>query len=78
MTVAVIVEFAFVFHYIQFRNMFYLNKIHKLQMIGFMDKTERIRIISRKLLDLPPISQGTISQFENQFREFGHVNITLI
>ncbi|KAK4883886.1 hypothetical protein RN001_000157 [Aquatica leii] len=54
-----------------------MHKITILQMIGYGDNTrtqqEVVRLFHVKFPDLPPISQGTISKIEKQFREFGHV-----
>ncbi|KAJ8936308.1 hypothetical protein NQ318_004714 [Aromia moschata] len=60
--------------------MVYLTEMHKitiLQMIGYRDRTrtkgEVIRLFQEKYPELPPISQGTVSKIEKQFRERGHV-----
>lgn len=60
--------------------MAYLTEMHKitvLQMIGYGDNTrtqnEVSRLFQERFPDLPPISQGTISKIEKQFRDFGHV-----
>lgn len=54
-----------------------MHKITVIQMIGYGDRTrtqqEVTRLFHEKFPDLPPISQGTISKIEKQFREFGHV-----
>lgn len=46
-------------------------------MIGYGDNTrtqmEVARLFHEEFPDLPPISQGTISKIEKQFRELGHV-----
>ncbi|KAJ8941756.1 hypothetical protein NQ318_023113 [Aromia moschata] len=36
-------------------------------------QAEVVRLIQEKYLKLPPISQGTVSKIEKQFRERGHV-----
>lgn len=60
--------------------MVYLTEMHKitiLQMIGYGDKTrtqmEVARLFHEKFPNLPPITQGTISKIEKQFRQLGHV-----
>jgi len=46
-------------------------------MIGYGDNTrtqmEVVRLFQEKFPDLPPITQGSISKIEKQFRELGHV-----
>lgn len=46
-------------------------------MIGYGDKTrtqmEVARLFHEKFPNLPPITQGTISKIEKQFRQLGHV-----
>ncbi|KAJ8946062.1 hypothetical protein NQ318_009187 [Aromia moschata] len=46
-------------------------------MIGYGDRTrtqaEVVRLFQEKYPELPPISQGTVSKIEKQFRERGHV-----
>ncbi|KAJ8933624.1 hypothetical protein NQ318_012753 [Aromia moschata] len=65
---------------LQFREMVYLTEMHKitiLQMIGYGDRTrtqaEVVRLFQEKYPELTPISQGTVSKIEKQFRERGHV-----
>lgn len=60
--------------------MVYLTERHKiiiLQMIGYGDRTRTqadvARLFREEFPDMPPISQGTISKIEKQFRENGHV-----
>lgn len=60
--------------------MVHLTEMHKitiLQMIGYGDNTRTQREVARLFHEtfpnLPPISQGTISKIEKQFRELGHV-----
>lgn len=60
--------------------MVYLTEMHKItiiQMVGYGDRmrsqAEVARLFQEKFPDLPPISQGTISKIEKQFRENGHV-----
>lgn len=60
--------------------MVHLTEMHKitiLQMIGYGDNTrtqmEVASLFHEKFPNLPPISQGTISKIEKQFRELGHV-----
>lgn len=60
--------------------MVYLTEMHKItiiQMVGYGDRmrsqAEVVRLFQAKFPDLPPISQGTISKIEKQFRENGHV-----
>ncbi|KAJ8942336.1 hypothetical protein NQ318_005328 [Aromia moschata] len=60
--------------------MVYLTEMHKitiLQMIGYGDRTrtqaEVVRLFQEKYPELSPISQGTVSKIEKQFRERGHV-----
>lgn len=60
--------------------MVHLTEMHKitiLQMIGYGDRTrtqmEVSRLFHEKFPNLPPVSQGTISKIEKQFRELGHV-----
>ncbi|KAJ8949619.1 hypothetical protein NQ318_007382 [Aromia moschata] len=62
------------------REMVYLTEMHQitiLQMIGNGDRTrtqaEVVRLFQEKYPELPPISQGTVSKIEKQFRERGHV-----
>ncbi|KAJ8940961.1 hypothetical protein NQ318_010362 [Aromia moschata] len=62
------------------RDMVYLTDMHKitiLQMIGYGDRTrtqaEAVRLFQEKYPELTPISQGTVSKIEKQFRERGHV-----
>ncbi|KAJ8948013.1 hypothetical protein NQ318_011902 [Aromia moschata] len=54
-----------------------MHKITILQMIGYGDRTRRqaevVRLFREKYPELPPISQGTVSKIEEQFRECGHV-----
>ncbi|KAJ8938057.1 hypothetical protein NQ318_014538 [Aromia moschata] len=65
---------------LQFREMVYLTKMHKmtiLQIIGYGDRTrtqaEVVRLFQEKYPELPPIYQDTISKIEKQFRERGHM-----
>jgi hypothetical protein len=60
--------------------MVHLTEMHKitiLQMIGYGDHTrtqnEVVHLFRQKFPNLPPITQGTISKIERQFREHGHV-----
>ncbi|KAJ8946767.1 hypothetical protein NQ318_018976 [Aromia moschata] len=54
-----------------------MHKITILQTIGYGDRTrtqaEVVRLFQEKYPELPPISQGTVSKIEKQFRERGHV-----
>ncbi|KAJ8947446.1 hypothetical protein NQ318_009747 [Aromia moschata] len=54
-----------------------MHKTTILQMIGYGDRTrtqaEVVRLFQEKYPELPPISQGTVSKIEKQFRERGHV-----
>ncbi|KAJ8947916.1 hypothetical protein NQ318_005143 [Aromia moschata] len=54
-----------------------MHKITILQMNGYGDRTrtqaEVVRLFQKKYPELPPISQGTVSKIEKQFRERGHV-----
>ncbi|KAJ8947467.1 hypothetical protein NQ318_009768 [Aromia moschata] len=54
-----------------------MHKATILQMIGYGDRTrtqaEVVRLFQEKYPELPPISQGTVSKIEKQFRERGHV-----
>ncbi|KAJ8944638.1 hypothetical protein NQ318_004728 [Aromia moschata] len=54
-----------------------MHKITIMQMIGYGDRTRReaevVRLFQEKYPELPPISQGTVSKIEKQFRERGHV-----
>ncbi|KAJ8956462.1 hypothetical protein NQ318_010776 [Aromia moschata] len=61
---------------LQFREMVYLTEMHKitiLQMIGSGDRprtlAEVVRLFREEYPELPPISQGTVSRIEKQFRE---------
>ncbi|KAJ8960168.1 hypothetical protein NQ318_003890 [Aromia moschata] len=65
---------------LQFREMLYLTEMHKitiLQMICYGERTrtqaEVVRLFQEKYPVLPPISQGTVSKIQKQFRERGHV-----
>ncbi|KAJ8952566.1 hypothetical protein NQ318_006933 [Aromia moschata] len=56
--------------------MVYLTEMHKitiLQTIGYRDRTrtqtEVVRLFQEKYPELPPISQGSVSKIEKQFRE---------
>ncbi|KAJ8955761.1 hypothetical protein NQ318_008635 [Aromia moschata] len=60
--------------------MVYLTEMHTitiLQMTGYVDRTrtqaEVVRLFQEEYPELPPISQGTVSKIEKQFRERGHV-----
>ncbi|KAJ8946829.1 hypothetical protein NQ318_002109, partial [Aromia moschata] len=62
--------------YYYYREMVYLTEMHKitiLQMVGYGDRTrtqvEVVRLFLEKYPALPPISQGTVSKIEKQFRE---------
>lgn len=61
----------------------YLSERHKIEilmMIGYGDRmrtqNEVIHLFREKYPDLPPVSQGTVSKIEKQFRENGHVRKT--
>ncbi|KAJ8955885.1 hypothetical protein NQ318_005433 [Aromia moschata] len=53
-----------------------MHKITILQLIGYGDRTrtqaEAVRLFQEKYPEFPPISQGTVSKIEKQFRERGH------
>ncbi|KAJ8945980.1 hypothetical protein NQ318_017096 [Aromia moschata] len=54
-----------------------MQKITSLQMIGYGDRTrtqaEVVRLFQEIYPELLPISQGTVSKIEKQFRERGYV-----